>query len=124
MSRTILVVDDEVEIGEAIALILEDEGYRVFTAANGREGLARLRDVQPDLVFLDVMMPQLTGTEVLREIRADPVFAKLPVALMSAARAPGTSEELGYDAFVPKPFALESLLETAVELLEKNAPDR
>ena len=69
MARTILVVDDEPTLRETLAENLEMEGFRVVTAADGRQALERFHQSQPDLVVLDLMLPELSGIEVCREIR-------------------------------------------------------
>src|SRR5688572_10996628 len=67
--KTILVVDDELASAEVLSLILEEEGYRTFCAANGQQGLARVRDVQPQLVVLDYMMPVMNGADMGEALR-------------------------------------------------------
>src|SRR5690242_13837415 len=98
--KTILVVDDEYAMVEALSALLADEGYRVVAAANGEEALARLADSSPDLVLLDVMMPRLDGREVLRTMRAEPAFARVAVIMMSAAARPLGKDELGDAVFL------------------------
>lgn len=114
----ILVVDDEVEIRDLILAILEDEGYEVAAATSGEGALRLLPSVRPDLILMDIMMPQMDGREALRRIRAEPEFARLPVVLMSAAFSrdqAGTTAE----AFLPKPFDIDRLLETIATLLDE-----
>ncbi len=119
MLKTILVVDDEYAIVEALAALLADEGYRVVTGMNGREGLERLAADVPDLVLLDVMMPVMDGHALLQAIREDPALAKIPVVMMSAAPKAsfGPPVSLAYDAFLHKPFGVNPLLETIARLL-------
>jgi CheY-like chemotaxis protein len=107
---TILVVDDEPAIREAVAEVLEDAGYRCVCARNGEEGLACLEETDPDLVLLDVMMPVLDGREMLRRLRATPRFKETPVILMSAGLLPGGEMPPGHTAFLKKPFSLDALL--------------
>ena len=71
MARTILVVDDEPTLRETVVDALEADGFRVIAAADGREALARFRADQPDLILLDLMLPELSGVEVCRIIRAE-----------------------------------------------------
>jgi CheY-like chemotaxis protein len=109
--KTILVVDDEYAMVEALSALLEDEGYQVATAANGEEALLCLSDgLTPDAVLLDVMMPKLDGREVLRQLRADPKYSAIPVILMSAASVPLSGEPMRDTIFLPKPFDLPRLL--------------
>jgi len=116
--KTILVVDDELDIVDVLSDLLTAEGYRVVTATNGREGLARLADAEarPDLVLLDRMMPVVDGAEMRRAMRADPLLAAIPVVMMSAAEGRRLSQELGCAAFLKKPFDLGSLLDTVARL--------
>jgi DNA-binding response OmpR family regulator len=109
MARTILVVDDETTLRETLVEALETEGYRAIPAADGREALARFREDRPDLVLLDLMLPELSGVEVCRILRAE---SAVPIIMLTAK----TSEvdkvvglELGADDYVTKPFSLREL---------------
>ena len=119
--KTILIVDDEFGIVEALASLLEDEGYRVVTAANGEDGLARLDKEQPNLVLIDLMMPIIDGQEMLRIIRSTPAHESTPVIVMSAApkSAAVLKSERAHEisAFLRKPFDLQTLLDTLVPLI-------
>ena len=84
MSRTILVVDDVPTNVKLLADLLAAKGYRVATAASGKEALARIESDRPDLVLLDVMMPDMSGYEVCRAIRANAATGILPVVLITA----------------------------------------
>ncbi|HET8728165.1 MAG TPA: response regulator [Alphaproteobacteria bacterium] len=110
--RTILVVDDEFGIAEVLVTALEDEGYRVFVAANGRQGLERLGEITPDLVILDFMMPLMDGIAMARAMRADPANAGIPVIMMSSVPEASVRERFdGYAAFLRKPFLISDLLD-------------
>ncbi|WIG96776.1 response regulator [Myxococcus sp. SDU36] len=109
--KTILVVDDEMDIAEAVKSILEDEGYRVVTCANGREALDCLKDARPDLAIIDVMMPVMNGFETIRAIRGSREFASLPVLIMSAIDPSVRPPDYDWAGFLKKPFSLERLLE-------------
>ncbi len=129
MARTILVVDDEPILRETLAEALDADGFRVLTAADGREALSRFREHQPDLVVLDLMLPELSGIEVCRIIRAE---SGVPIVMLTAK----TSEldkvvglELGADDYVTKPFSLRelsarirALLRRTEQLAEAPAP--
>ena len=110
--KTILVVEDERPILHVLQLVLADEGYRVETAGNGVEGLAKATSVMPDLVLSDVMMPRMTGPDLALALAADPVLRVVPVILMSAATRPAGPAACA--AFLPKPFGLDELLELVV----------
>ncbi|HEX2425458.1 MAG TPA: response regulator [Actinomycetota bacterium] len=107
---TILVVDDEPQIRRAMRTSLEAHGYRLETAANGEEGLLKAADVAPDLVFLDLGLPDLDGTEVISRLRS---FSEVPVIVLSV-RDRQTDKvaalDAGADDYVTKPFGMEEVL--------------
>ncbi len=84
MSGAILIVDDEEGVRELLKLALRPLDVRVHEASDGDEALDQVREAQPDLVILDLMMPRMHGVEVLRSLRADPETSSLPVMLFSA----------------------------------------
>lgn len=84
MGKQILIIDDDLGIREALTEVLSLEGYEVDTAANGQEGLSKLRKAQPALVFLDLMMPEMNGLEFRRAQIAEGLAPDVPVVLMSA----------------------------------------
>jgi two-component system, chemotaxis family, chemotaxis protein CheY len=108
----ILVVDDEFSIVESLREIFLWEGYEVETAPNGRLGLEAVARERPALILLDVMMPVMDGLAMLRELRANPETAAIPVVLMSAAPFRSTPDALGYQAALRKPFEAQVLLRT------------
>jgi DNA-binding response OmpR family regulator len=113
MGKKILVVDDEADILHFLELVLAERGYEVVTAAGGQQALAEARSHAPDLVLLDIMMPQMDGWEVLRLLRVDPRTAGIPVAMVSARtdakdRVQGLQE--GAVDYICKPFSLDELL--------------
>ena len=109
--KTVLVVDDELDIAEAVKSILEDEGYQVVVCANGREALQRLDSTRPDLAIVDIMMPVMNGFETIKAIRRNPQFGKLPVLIMSAIDPSVRPPEFDWAGFLKKPFSLRELLE-------------
>ena len=115
---TILVVDDEVAITDLLQSLLEDVGYRVVTAVNGREALAVLGRQRPDLVLCDMMMPVLDGAGLCRAMQADAIYRTIPLVLMSAVRQKLLIVDCMYAAVVAKPFDLEVLLATVAYVLE------
>lgn len=115
--KKVLIVDDEFDIVDVLGDLLTAEGYEVVTAANGREGLSRLRDVPVDLVLLDCMMPVVDGPEMLRLMREDERLLNVPVVMMSAAEMRHRVQALGCSAFLKKPFDLNTLLETVAQLI-------
>jgi DNA-binding response OmpR family regulator len=109
MARTILVVDDETTLRETLVDALEAEGFRVVSAADGREALTRFRADRPDLVLLDIMLPELSGVEVCRIIRAE---SSVPIMMLTAKDSEldkVVGLELGADDYVTKPFSLREL---------------
>lgn len=111
--RPILVADDEPAIRETAAFILECEGYRVVTAANGDEALAAIRRERPAAVLLDISMPKRDGLSVCREVRADPELAKTYIVLVTARGQKRDEAEglaAGADVYLTKPFDDEEVL--------------
>ncbi len=119
MARTILVVDDEPTVRETLAENLQREGYRVVTASDGREALARFRGERPDLVILDVMLPELSGVEVCRIIRAESAVPILMLTAKDAEIDTVVGLEVGADDYVSKPFSLRELLARIRALLRR-----
>ncbi|MFL5648708.1 MAG: response regulator [Chloroflexota bacterium] len=109
MARTILVVDDEPTLREALVEALESDGFRAVAAADGREALTLFRSERPDLVLLDLMLPELSGIEVCRIIRAE---SGVPIVMLTAKDSEldkVVGLELGADDYVTKPFSLREL---------------
>jgi DNA-binding response OmpR family regulator len=109
MTRTILVVDDETTLRETLVEALEIEGYRAIPAADGREALVAFRAEHPDLVLLDLMLPELSGVEVCRILRAE---SAVPIIMLTAKDGEVDKVvglELGADDYVTKPFSLREL---------------
>ncbi|RKG65056.1 response regulator [Corallococcus sp. CA054B] len=114
--KTVLVVDDELDIAEAIQAILEEEQLRVVVCGNGREALARLKEEKPDLAIIDVMMPVMNGYETIDAIRKDGTH-HFPILVMSAIQPPKTKmEEQQWAGFLKKPFSLRDLVDTVERL--------
>jgi CheY-like chemotaxis protein len=111
--RRVLVVDDDPSIQGFLAEALADEGYRVRTAANGREALAILGEWRPDLILLDLMMPEMDGWAFRGEQRAMPAVSDVPVIVLSATRElAARTRDLEPVQVVSKPFDLGALLGT------------
>ena len=109
MARTILVVDDEPTLRETLVDALESDGFRVVSAADGREALLKFRAERPDLILLDLMLPELSGVEVCRIIRAE---SGVPIVMLTAKDSEldkVVGLELGADDYVTKPFSLREL---------------
>jgi DNA-binding response OmpR family regulator len=120
----ILVADDDVDIRDLVAFKLEQAGYDVTAVDDGLTALTAARLGSPDLVLLDVMMPGLSGIDVCRELRGDPLTAKLPIILLTARAQEGDVEVgfgAGADDYVVKPFSPRELL-TRVEAVLARTP--
>ena len=119
----VLCADDDRDILALLALRLERAGYRVAQAIDGDQALSLARELLPDVVVLDVMMPRLSGTEVLAALRADGATAGLRVVLLSARAQEADVErglEAGADAYLAKPFQAPELLEVVGQLAGRN----
>lgn len=121
----VLVVDDEADIVDFLSTVLSDEGYSTQTARDGVEALEKLRDFKPTLMILDLMMPRMTGNEVLGELKSEPPPSRPRIIILSAK---STHEDIlealenGADDFIPKPFDLEDLLLRVRVWLERGRP--
>jgi DNA-binding response OmpR family regulator len=129
MPHKILVVDDDPDILEAISLILESQGYYVFTARDGVEGMAKLKAEKPDLLILDLLMPRMDGFAVCKELQ-DPRWAKykdMPILILTSVREEAsrrryeleTGLELDVDDYVEKPVSPDTLLERVGRLIKR-----
>jgi CheY-like chemotaxis protein len=122
--KTILVVDDELANAEVLALILEEEGYRVFCASNGRHGLQRVAEVHPDLIVLDFMMPIMDGAEMAKALRASQSTHQIPIVLNSSLNEDAVREHFrDYDHFLRKPYDIDEALATIARLLHDKPRD-
>ena len=119
---TVLVVDDEFGIVDVLETILTDEGYRVHTACNGKQGLVRLAEQKPDVVLSDFMMPILGGGEMLRAMAAEPAYQRIPVIMISSLSEDVIAERCkGYVAFLHKPFRAAAVLSAVARVLGSGA---
>lgn len=109
--NVVLVVDDDPNIRRMIVAALKRDGYTFLEAPNGRDALDLMRAEHPDVVVLDLMMPVLSGWDVLRERMGDPELRSIPVIIVSANRDPEVAHAVsqGICAFLPKPFDIGAL---------------
>jgi two-component system phosphate regulon response regulator PhoB len=118
----ILIVEDDPDIQELLHFNLEKAGYQTFRAENGEEGLLLARKQTPDLIILDLLLPEMDGLEVCRRIRRDPTLQHLPIIMVTAKgeemdRVVGL--ELGADDYVVKPFSIRELILRIQKVLDR-----
>jgi excisionase family DNA binding protein len=116
----VLVVDDDPQVREVVRVNLEMEGYAVREAANAEEGLTAVEDDAPDLILLDVMMPQVDGWEMLRRVQEQHGIGSIPVVMFSGQLEGSAQREAvarGAQGFVGKPFDLRALIEQTKQIV-------
>ena len=127
MNKKILLVDDEPDILELIGYNLRQEGYDVFTAENGKQGIDMARSVNPDLIILDVMMPEMDGMEVCNIIRSDAKLSHTTIAFLTA-RGEDYSQVAGFDAggddYITKPVKPKVLVSRVKALLRRSSSNK
>jgi len=117
---TVMIVDDDPRLTAALQFRLEQAGYWVDSACSGRDFLAQIEMRRPDLILLDLMMPDMSGLEVLEHLRSDPQLCSIPVVVVTAwghASVQTRCLELGAKGFFSKPFSLRALAKTVEEHL-------
>ena len=117
---TVLLVEDQRTQRELMAQTLTQDGLQVVSAADGREALQKLQEIRPDVIVLDVVMPNMNGYELLRELRKHPDLAKVPVVVCSVKGEQFDkhwAQRLGSNAYVVKPFEPQDLVGTVRSLL-------
>lgn len=125
MGKHVVLVEDELNIAEAIRFVLSNDGWRVETLANGANAVEVIRNADPDLVMLDVMLPGKSGFEILHDLRADPGFADLPILMLTArgqSRDREMAQKAGVSRFMTKPFSNAEMLEAVRELTAPATP--
>lgn len=125
-ATTILVVDDERAYRQAVADILRSQGYTVLLAASAAEALEVLQLLTPELIMLDVMMPEVDGLTLLRQLSAQPRFLGVPIVMATAKTMPAdqwSAWERGASAFLAKPFTFEEVTSLVEYMLAPSEPD-
>ena len=120
MSAQIMVVDDDQEMRQLISITLLRYGYEVLEAAGGRQALAEIAQKPPDLLILDVMMPDLNGLQVMRQLKLNRETISIPVIMLSAKCQEddiAIMMQSGADACLPKPFSLRDLIHCIEQIL-------
>ncbi len=123
MQRTVLIIEDEKLIIVSTQMVLEAAGFRVESATNGEDGIAKARSQTPDLILLDIMMPGIDGWETLTRLKRDAATANIPVVIFTArehSRGHQKSAEMGAVDYFRKPFEPDEL----IELVEKHVGQR
>lgn len=122
--KTLLIADDEIAVRRLVRMTLEDDDYYILEAGDGETALEMVREHQPELVLLDVMMPKRTGIEVCRELKQDDATSDTRVVMLTARAQEADEDEgraAGADGYFRKPFSPIALLEKVDEMLGRNA---
>ena len=115
MAKKILIVDDEPDILRAAKIRLISFGYEVITAGDGRSAIDLIQKEAPDLILLDLRLPQMSGDEICAQLKYDEKFKHIPIIIFTASSDANTSKNIkrcGADGYLIKPFAPEELLQT------------
>ena len=118
--KTILIVDDEVDLAELLKSLLESSGFRTFTAFNGEEGLKKVKEINPDLLILDINMPKIGGIEFYDRLCNKQGRTKIPVVVLTGrGELKEIFENINADGFLTKPFEMDELLREIEKALSK-----
>jgi len=120
LKEQVFIAEDEPYIVESLEFILGRSGYAVAAEKDGAAVVDRIRDTQPQIVILDLMLPNKNGFEILKELKNDPGLKDIPVLVLTAkgqSQDRSTADQLGADAFVTKPFSNQHVLDCIGELL-------
>ena len=120
--KKILVADDNENIREALTYLLEDEGYQLWLAKDGAETITKVKEFRPDILFLDIMMPEINGYDVCRAIKSDPDLKDTYIIMLTAKGQVAEQErgkEVGADEYIVKPFSPMEILTKIKNILDK-----
>ncbi len=126
MSKKILVVDDERHIVRLVQVNLQKDGYDVSTASNGREAIEQAQENRPDLIVMDVMMPEMDGFEALKHLKEDPKTEDIPVIMLTAKAQDADvfrGWQSGADLYLTKPFNPTELLSFVKRIFDSQASE-
>ena len=121
--KKILIVDDEQDIVESLKFVLETEGYECYTAFNGDDGLKSAKEIVPDLILLDIMMPKMNGYKISRLLKFDNKYKNIPILMVTARTQDEDKligEETGADEYITKPFELDDIVKRVDKYLKKD----
>jgi len=120
--KKILIADDNENIREALTYLLEDEGYKLWLAKDGADTLRKVKEVHPDILFLDIMMPEINGYDVCRTIKNDADLKNTYIIMLTAKGQVAEQErgkEVGADEYIVKPFSPMEILTKIKNILDK-----
>ena len=120
--KKILIVDDEQDIVESLKFVLEGNDYTCYCAYNGEDGLKLAKELMPDLIILDVMMPRINGYKISRLLKFDSKYKDIPILMVTARSQEEDKligEETGADEYITKPFDLDEVVKIVQKYLEK-----
>lgn len=121
--KKILIVDDEQDIVESLKFVLEASGYTCYCAYNGEDGLRLAKEIIPDLMILDVMMPKINGFKISRLLKFDSKYKNIPILMVTARTQDEDKligEETGADEYITKPFELDDIVKRVDKYLKKD----
>lgn len=119
--KKILIVDDEQDIVESLKFVLETSDYTCYCAYNGEDGLRLAKEIMPDLIILDVMMPKINGYKISRLLKFDNKYKNIPILMLTARSQEEDKligEETGVDEYITKPFDLDFVMKKVDEYLK------
>lgn len=114
MAKKILIIDDEYDLVETLTFRLESSGYEVLAAHDGEDGLKKVKELKPDIILLDVMMPRIDGYKVCAKLKSDDNYKSIPIIMLTAKGQESDRERgmgMGADDYLTKPFESAELLE-------------
>ena len=123
--KKILVIEDELDFSKAIRILLEANGFEVVSVYSGKEGLAMARDISPDLIILDVMLPEIDGYKICRLLKFDERYQKIPIVMLTARAQEEDKllgKQTGADAYLVKSEKPEVLIEKIQSFLKRPPP--
>ena len=118
--KTVLIVEDEEDAAELFAEMMRVSGFRVLKTSTSTPALSMMTAEKPDVVILDIMMPEISGLDILRQMRSDPALANIPVVVVSATTMPAdikSGMEAGASTYLTKPVGFQELKEAVVRVL-------
>ena len=119
--KKILIVDDEQDIVESLKFVLETSDFKCYTADNGEDGLRLAKEIVPDLMILDVMMPKINGYKISRLLKYDAKYKNIPILMVTARSQEEDKligEETGADEYITKPFELDEVVKKVEQYLK------